>query len=573
MPPLAAAGRRPRRLLPLLAVAAAVLVPCAVATPAAADVPADVSGTVVGELVQAWPEAGPAGAHDHDEVPEPLSWVETAEGEAVPVSTGDVAGLPVGATVELTLGETEQTTGESADGTGPAADTRAVLAGEVREAAPAAAPTPSNAVTVVRVVPAGGVEDGTSVASVVAAVDGPVAAFWAGQTGGAVRFGVTYAHPGWVTTTAGCDDPSGLWDEAAAAAGFQPGPGRHLVVYVSSRPADLPGCATALGQLGAGPGSGGRVWVRSVLPALIAHELGHNMGLGHSSGRQCDGAVETGACRTAGYRDYYDVMGASWEHLGSLNAVQADRLGVLPAGARQALAVGDAAATVTLAPLGGATGTRALRLTAADDAVYWLELRAAAGQDGWLSGSANRFRLDTGVLLHRVGDASDTALLLDGTPGPASAWDRDLQAALPPGVPVRVGNGAFTVTVQAVTGSGATVLVQPAATAVAVPPAGTDGGAAPDVLPGRSTTAGAGTPGSSGTAGSPATLPAAAAGRPATAAGSGDAAATDAEGPQLATRSQETSSTWLLPLLTGLCVTGGVLAAWRPVGRWRAARR
>lgn len=566
MPPLPAGRRVPSLLL----VAAAVLAPFALPAAASAD-DAVAPETVVGELVQAWPETMPGHHHD-DAAEQPLTWVETAEGEAVPVSTEDVAELPVGSTVELTLEPGgARPDGETAD------DARAVLAGEVRQAAPVAGPTPSNGVTVVRVVPAGGVEDGTSTAALADAVDGPVSRFWSGQTGGAVRFGVTHAHPDWVTTSAGCDDPSGLWSEAAAATGFEPGPGRHLVVYVSSRPADLPGCSAGLAQVGTGPGSGGRVYVRSLMPALIAHELGHNMGLGHSSGRQCDGTVETGDCRTAGYRDYYDVMGASWEQLGSLNAAQADRLGVLPAAAQQALAVGDPATTVPLAPLGATSGTRALRLTAADGAVYWLESRTPVGQDGWLSGAANRFRLDSGVLLHRAGEHTDTALLLDGTPSPAAGWDDDLQAALPVGVPIPVGGGAFTVTVQDATTGGATVHVQPAARPVAAPPAGTGTGPAPDVQPGGSAAGlAAAAPAVEGVEAAPAAEVAGAAGPAGAAvvpaATPATAAAVPDQGQELAAQTRSASSPWLLPLLTGCCVTAAVLCGAGAVRRIRARR-
>ncbi|WP_409330446.1 reprolysin-like metallopeptidase [Trujillonella humicola] len=570
MPPLPTG----RRVPPLLLVAAAVLAPFVLPGAASADDTAVAAETVVGELVQAWPETLPGAGHDHG-AEQPLSWVETAAGEAVPVSTEDVAGLPVGSTVELTL---EPGAGPAGEAT--ADDARAVLAGEVREAAPVAAATPSNAVTVVRVVPAGGVPDGTDVAALAAVVDGPVSRFWAGQTGDAVRFAVAHVHPDWVTTTAGCDDPAGLWAEAAAASGFRPGPGRHLVVYVSSRPAQLAGCSAGLAQVGTGPGSGGRVYVRSLMPSLIAHELGHNMGLGHSSARQCDGAVETGECRTAGYRDYYDVMGASWEQLGSLNAAQADQLGVLPAAAQQVLAVGDPETAVTLAPLGATGGTRAVRLTAADGAVYWLENRAAVGQDGWLSGAANRFRLDSGVLLHRAGEHTDTALLLDGTPSAAAGWDGDLQAALPVGVPVPVGGGAFTVTVQgpgADGSAGVTVLVQPAARPVPVPPAGTGTGPAPEVQPGSGATGAArpaGAPVVPGGRGVPAAPPAAGAvdTAPAVEAGPVTAVAAPGEGQELAAQTRSASSSWLLPLLTGCCVTGAVLAGARALRRLRVRR-
>ena len=96
--------------------------------------------------------------------------------------------------------------------------------------------------TVVLVTPAGAPKDGTTLADVVEAVDGPVADFWAEQSDGAIRLGVTAAHD-WTTTAAGCADPTKLWDEAATAVGFVPGAGQHLMLYVSRKATD---CAYAL---------------------------------------------------------------------------------------------------------------------------------------------------------------------------------------------------------------------------------------------------------------------------------------------------------------------------------------
>jgi hypothetical protein len=174
-----------------------------------------------------------------------------------------------------------------------------------------------------------------------------------------------------------------LWalnaDAAAVAQGIDLSAYQHRM-YV------LPAATTAcdwggLGQVGCGESC--RAWARTTsdlvcgYPDILAHELGHNIGLWHARTASIDA---TGACT---YCDTSDFMGFGQGNLRALNAPHKDYLGWLGGGR---IVDGAAGGAFTISALGmqDPPSPQAVKIVPASGFPYWLSYRAPIGYDAQL---------------------------------------------------------------------------------------------------------------------------------------------------------------------------------------------
>jgi M6 family metalloprotease-like protein len=192
-------------------------------------------------------------------------------------------------------------------------------------------------------------------------------------------------------------------------------------------------------------------WVNGEMTSRVAaHELGHNLGLHHSSSATCTNAkgaqvTVSAKCTHDEYGDLFDAMGAVYTGVPrEFNAAQKSRLGWLDG----RTATVTTSRSVTLSPLEGNTGVVAAKIVAGASE-YWIEYRRPVGVDtslGFYPGSTD------GVLVHRTTKEGATELL-DGRP---DGYKSFANAAVPAGSSVTTPEGV-TAKVRSANGSSAIV--------------------------------------------------------------------------------------------------------------------
>src|SRR3954471_21742891 len=158
----------------------------------------------------------------------------------------------------------------------------------------------------------------------------------------------------------------------AARDGYKRADFDHVLVYAPHRD----GCGPAWATVG-----GWHVWLNGANhPGVVAHELGHNLGIWHANALYCDQTPITGKCTVQGYGDIYDPMGDAYG-MRHFSAWHKRQIGILPASADIVLSQ-PGTSTVTLTPSERAASPGATQLVEVprrDGTSFAIELRHGAG--------------------------------------------------------------------------------------------------------------------------------------------------------------------------------------------------
>ena len=302
--------------------------------------------------------------------------------------------------------------------------------------APAGTTVVTHDITIVRASwPGSALDQASSLAAVEKAVVDS-ADYWRTVSGGSLDFNITQRFDAVTLSGSPCLSSSDYLSEISQQTGWTSQALAHIVIAIPKCTEDGHSQFAGWGSLGAQLSTGGHVVLNgsdATQPGsngnaarVLAHELGHNLSLMHSSEVICgpSGAqVVNGTpteCRAIEYGGVYSVMGSGVAGTpATLGGFQASLLGFLGTGDIKDVLPSTTAIILSVPAAASAESGRFVRVSDSDNNVYYVEYRMPVGLDSFQLGAGGgrpSGLIVTKVFAEPAGTPFKTGVDLYGTP-------------------------------------------------------------------------------------------------------------------------------------------------------------